>query len=77
MPGKITNRFKKMLLKKEYELGRRITIEEISNATGIAPSTLSAWSSNGLTSYKAVTLIALCDYFDCEVGDLLVYERDE
>jgi DNA-binding Xre family transcriptional regulator len=29
-----------------------------------------------LTRYDAPVIMALCEYFDCQVGDLLVYEKE-
>jgi len=28
-----------------------------------------------LTRYDASVIMALCEYFDCQVGDLLIFEK--
>ena len=75
MPGKVYNRFKILLAQKEIEVGRRISYKDIKNATGIASSTLSSWANNKTERYDKETIAALCDYFNCEVGDLIAYDR--
>ncbi len=35
---------------------------------------ISAWSTNSINRYDADTIASLCEYFDCSVGDLIVYE---
>jgi putative transcriptional regulator len=74
MPGKVYNRFKILLAQKEIQEDRRISYKEIKNATGIASSTLSSWATNSTKRFDADTIADLCDFFECEVGDLINYE---
>ena len=77
-PGRIKTRFTQLLLDKQSKDGRRYTYKEIKDITGIARSTLSAYAKNKPTvkAYKLSTIARLCYFFDCEVGDLIVYERE-
>jgi putative transcriptional regulator len=75
--GKIINRFKILLAEKEVKDGRSYSYRAIQAATGIAASTLSALANNATTRYDAGTLAALCTFFSCQPGDLLIYEPDE
>ena len=34
-------------------------------------------ANNQLPRYDAPVIMALCEYFDCQVGDLLVFERED
>ena len=77
MHGRVYNKFKILLAQKEIDEGRRISYEEIKEATGIASSTLSAWATNSVKRYDADTIAALCEFLDCEVGDLLIYDREQ
>ena len=74
MPGKVYNQFKILLAKKEINENRRIPYDEIKGKTGMAMSTISAWSTNSITRYDADTIASVCEFFDCKVGDLIVYE---
>ena len=76
MKGKVQNHFKILLAQKEAKEGKRIKYDEIKNKTGMAMSTISAWSTNRINRYDADTIAVLCDYFDCNVGDLIFYERE-
>jgi putative transcriptional regulator len=76
MADRVYNRFKILLAQKEIKEGKRISYEEIKEVTNIAASTLSAWATNTTKRYDADTIAALCKYFDCNVGDLIVFERD-
>lgn len=61
--------------KKEAELNRRITYQEIYEATGVSESTIADWMLDRANRFDANTLIAFCDFFGCEVGDILRYEK--
>jgi len=79
MPGKVRNRLKVLVAEKELEESRRISYQEIrasiKERTGvnIASSTLSKWANNEIERYDSITLAILCDYFRCEIGNLLEY----
>lgn len=77
MNNKIVNQFRILLAQKATLEQRNISIKEVSRDTGIAWSTLNAWANNLVTRYDAPVIDALCAYFDCQVGDLLIRESDE
>lgn len=77
MPGRVYNRFKILLAEKLTRENEKISYEEIKEKTGIATSTLSAWATNRVSRYDSDTIAALCDFLDCEVGELIVYERED
>lgn len=68
--------FLEMVQKKERELGRRISYAEIAEATGMTRAAVSKWASGEIVSYRKDMLNAFCEYFDCQPGDLLVYEPE-
>ena len=71
-------RFKlaEQLEKKQFRDSRRITIQEVSEATGINRSTLSKILN--LKGYSTGTdvLDKLCAYFGCRVEDLVEHVAD-
>lgn len=73
----IENRIEQVILLKQAALGRRITDVEISETTGIARSTLSRLRSDDGKGIRFDVLDGLCKFFDCQVGDILVYVPDE
>lgn len=71
-------RFKlqELLAEKQFRDGRRITLTELSEVTGINRVTISKLVNH--RSYSTVTdnVDALCKFFDCKVGDLMEYVPD-
>jgi DNA-binding Xre family transcriptional regulator len=51
----------------------KVSYGDVQRVTGIDRSALYDWGHNRVRRYDAVTLAALCEYFHCTIGDLLVY----
>lgn len=73
---KIRNRFKILLAQKEAVDGRSYTYDDIYNYTGISPNTLTSYAKGRVSRYDEKTLMALCDWLDCGIADLLVYPQE-
>jgi len=71
---KARNQLFEVWKRREAELGRRITYKEASEGTGISAATLSRWSTGQAERFDAITIQALCEFFECEVGDLIVLD---
>ena len=76
MTGKIVNHFRILLAQKATRQQQNIALLDVHRETGIAWSTLNSWANNHVTRYDAPVIQALCEYFDCQVGDLLFYEKE-
>ena len=50
---------------------------ELKSATGLAGTTINRLYNNTFTRVDTTTLVKLCEYFDCEIADLFVYEKEE
>jgi len=48
-----------------------ITQEEIAREIDIPQGTISRWAGNKVDRLDKRIMIKLCQYFDCEIGDLL------
>lgn len=57
---------------KEFAEGRRITLLEVSEVTGVGRITLSRMLKRGAVM-RTDTLDTLCAYFDCRIEDLVEY----
>jgi putative transcriptional regulator len=66
---------KKMLDEKSFQEKRRITLNEVSEETGISRATLNRISN--VPGYNANTdsIDALCKYFECTPCELLEYYK--
>jgi putative transcriptional regulator len=66
-------KLKQMLDDKAFKEGRRITLNEVSEASGIARATLNRIANSPGYNTTTGNLDALCEYFGCTPGDLLEY----
>ena len=71
-PHQYQNRaFKQALDEQPFKEGRRITLNEVSDETGISRPTLTRISNVPGYNTNTHTISALCDYFEIEPGELL------
>lgn len=70
-------RLQELIADKQFREGRRVTLIEVSEATGINRVTLSKMVNQ--RGYSTVTdnLDRLCKYFDCRVEELAEYVADQ
>jgi putative transcriptional regulator len=54
-----------------------ISIRDISDATGLAPSTITGLTANRSKGVSFETVSALCNYFHCPPGDLFLFTPDD
>lgn len=55
---------------------RKARSKELAAYVGITETNLSLLKSGRVKGIRFETLEAICDYLDCQPGDLLVYEKD-
>ncbi len=70
-------RFKELVAEKEFQESRRITLEEVSKATGIHRTTLSKVSNQKGYNTTTEVLDKLCEFFDVELGVLAEHIKDD
>jgi len=75
--ARIKNRFRILLAQKESRDGRRYTYDDIYQATGIGPGTLSSYAKGSVTRFDQETLIKLCDFLECDLAELIEYPPDQ
>lgn len=68
---------KQVLDDKSFNEKRRITLNEVSEATGISRATLTRIANVPGYNTNTDTIDALCRYFQCEPGDLLKFHLGE
>ena len=49
----------------------------LSNKTGISYSTLHKLANNKTTSISFSVLDKLCNFYNCKIGDLIEYKKDQ
>jgi putative transcriptional regulator len=66
-------KLKERIADKEFAERRRVTIQEIAQATGITRNTLSKMLNQHGASVRSENLDRLCAYFACRIEDLVEY----
>ncbi|MBR7149978.1 MAG: helix-turn-helix transcriptional regulator [Oscillospiraceae bacterium] len=69
--GKIIFRLDRMMVE------RKISLNELAERVGISNVNLSKIKNNKVTAVRCSTLAAICDALDCQVSDLLEFQKDE
>ncbi|BBP00785.1 helix-turn-helix domain-containing protein [Sulfuriferula nivalis] len=70
-------KLKEITAKHEFLSGKRISLKDISAATGINRMTLTKINTIADYSTSTDTLNKLCTYFDCKIEDLIEYVSDD
>ncbi|MEM6280570.1 MAG: helix-turn-helix transcriptional regulator [Chloroflexota bacterium] len=73
----IQNRLRELMAAKGRRENRTITQSAVSKETGLARHTVDRWARNEVVRMDDTTLIALCVYFGCQPGDLLIMVEQE
>jgi putative transcriptional regulator len=73
----IQNRLKVLLAEKELRENRKLTYRTVAKETGLAIGTLTAYMTQQVERFDKSTLETLCEYLDCNVGELLSYSPDD
>ncbi|MGF1607282.1 MAG: helix-turn-helix domain-containing protein [Rhodothalassiaceae bacterium] len=66
-------RLKELIADREFREGRRITLDEIAEATGIHRTTLSKIANHRGYNASSEIIDKLCTYFRVPVGELMVH----
>ncbi|MBQ7455430.1 MAG: helix-turn-helix transcriptional regulator [Clostridia bacterium] len=56
---------------------RKMSVTELSARVGITMANISILKNGKARAVRFSTLEAICRALDCQVGDILVYEKDE
>ena len=69
-------RFNELLAERRFRLGRRVTMAEVAEATGVRLGTLSKMA-NQRANVTADTMEKVCRYFGVAIGDLAEFVPDD
>jgi DNA-binding Xre family transcriptional regulator len=75
---RIMNKFNLLLAEKAYREGvAKIPRDDVITKTGLAKTTVDRIARQEVTMYANHVVIAMCEYFGCEIGDFLAIEEIE
>lgn len=63
-----------LIQERELKIGRQIEQSDIAEFVGVSEQTIIDWIRNEATSFDVETIELMCDYFDCDLCDLLYSE---
>jgi DNA-binding Xre family transcriptional regulator len=77
--GHLRHKLLDLIHEKEKKLGRRLTAVEIAGGANVSERLVYRWlkSDKGISRFDESAIVGFCDYFGCQVGDLLIYEEDD
>jgi len=61
----------------EHKLGRRVSLGELSEKTGIHLSTLSRIANQKASNTTIGNIEKICQFFDCEIQELVEFVKDK
>jgi DNA-binding Xre family transcriptional regulator len=70
----VKNRLLELIQAKERKIGRRVKQHDIAEFAEVSDHTIIAWIRNEVSRFDGKLVANLCDYFDCELSDLLYFE---
>jgi len=65
-----------LVAEKTQRDGKRVTLRGLARDLEISTYTIYALADNKLNEYPRDVLEKICNYFECEVGDLLVMREE-
>jgi putative transcriptional regulator len=63
------------MAEKQMREKRKINVAVLSRETNLTRVTITKWINNDLDRFEAATIVTLCAYFNCDIGDLLKLDR--
>ena len=73
----VKSKLKILIAQREVETGQKLTYERLASEVGLSKTTLNRLAEGKTDRVDFLTLEKLCRYFQCDIGDLLVYEADK
>jgi putative transcriptional regulator len=73
----LKNRLLILIQERERKISRRIKMKDLAEFVGVTNNTIRSWIQNDVRKYEAQIIEGFCDYFDCDVADLLYFEWEE
>ncbi|MBZ0305472.1 MAG: helix-turn-helix transcriptional regulator [Anaerolineae bacterium] len=73
----LKNRLLILIQERERKINRRVKLKDLASFVGVTNHTVTSWIRNDVRKYEAQIIEGFCDYFDCELADLLYFEYVE
>ena len=70
----LKHRLLELVQERERKQGYRIKQHDIAKAIGVTDHTIANWIRNDVTRFDKHVVEGLCEYFNCDIGDLLYFD---
>lgn len=71
------HRLIELMAKRQEKTGERVTVIDVARGAGVSPQTMYKWVNEGITRFDSETVAKLCNYFGCELHELLYLEEEK
>lgn len=68
------NRVLDLMADKQKRDKKPITVPMVAHAIGFTIPGFEKWVENEIVSFRGDTVAKLCEYFECDLGDLLYFD---
>lgn len=73
----VRNRLLELMQERERKMGRRMRQHDIAIFANVSDHTIIHWVRNETSRFDAETIERLCEYFNCQISDLLYFDYIE
>jgi DNA-binding Xre family transcriptional regulator len=73
----LKNKLLLLIQERERQINRRIKLKDLAESVDVTNHTVTSWLRNDVRKYEAGIIEGFCNYFDCDIGDLLYFEYVE
>jgi putative transcriptional regulator len=74
---RVVSQVPRLMGEKQIRENRLINAVTLARETGLSRPTIYKWIRNDLKRFDEESIVALCKYFNCDIADLIVLEKDE
>ena len=71
---KMKNRLLELIQERERKVGRRVKQRAIAEFAEVTDHTIINWIRNDVSRFESRVVERLCEYFNCDICDLLYFE---
>lgn len=71
------NRLLVLMGEKQARDAKPINASTVARETGLTRQAVHKWLNNEITQFNDSTIEKLCEFFNCEIGDLLYIDRSK
>ena len=72
----VRTRIVELMARKQEKTRKIVDVATIMENTGLSRPTVTNWVKGRVRRFDEDTIVRFCEYFDCDVGDLMTLAED-